>query len=55
MSFPPLPIGRMTFKQLTVRVGETRITDLKAHFVNDVNLTDLFFNSLTKNPGEKTY
>ncbi|XP_050727913.1 uncharacterized protein LOC127004357 isoform X2 [Eriocheir sinensis] len=48
---PAAITGRMTFKQLTVRVGETRITDLKSHFVNDVNLTDLFFNSLTKNPG----
>lgn len=55
MPYPPLPTGRITFRHLTVRVGETLITDLKAHFVNDVNLTDLFFNSLIKNPGEKTY
>lgn len=44
----------MAFKELVVQEGETRINALNALFINDVNVTNLFFDSLTTNPSMKT-
>lgn len=40
-----------TFTELTVRLSGTRASSLTAQFISGVNVTDLFFNSLTTNPG----
>ena len=44
--------GKKTFQNVTVQEGRTWATTLTVHYVNGVNVTDLFVNSLTKNPGE---
>ncbi|XP_050727917.1 uncharacterized protein LOC127004358 isoform X2 [Eriocheir sinensis] len=48
---PAAITGIKTFTELTVRLGGTRASNLIAQFISGVNVTDLFFNSLTTNPG----
>lgn len=47
----PPRAGMKTFTEVTVRLSGTRASSLTAQFISGVNVTDLFFNSLTTNPG----
>ncbi|XP_063865674.1 uncharacterized protein LOC135103412 isoform X1 [Scylla paramamosain] len=50
---PAIITGRKIFQDVKVREGETRTAALSVRYINDVNVTDLFANSLTTNPETK--
>ncbi|MPC15421.1 Thrombospondin-type laminin G domain and EAR repeat-containing protein [Portunus trituberculatus] len=53
LSHPAIITGRKIFQDVKVREGDTRAATLSVHYINDVNVTDLFANSLTTNPETK--
>ncbi|XP_045104350.1 uncharacterized protein LOC123499881 [Portunus trituberculatus] len=53
LNHPAIITGRKIFQDVKVREGDTRAATLSVHYINDVNVTDLFANSLTTNPETK--
>ncbi|XP_063865670.1 uncharacterized protein LOC135103410 isoform X1 [Scylla paramamosain] len=51
LGHPAVITGRKTFQELTVRENGTVAAAVDSRYVGGINVTDLFYNSLTTNPG----
>ncbi|XP_045104115.1 uncharacterized protein LOC123499741 isoform X2 [Portunus trituberculatus] len=51
LGHPAIITGRKTFQELIVRENGTVAGAVDARYVGGINVTDLFYNSLIKNPG----